>query len=118
MTRAIDGGAVFTALDVEASEYLPNRGVWLRGLLGKVRGNTFGLYHGRIEPGCAIAREVHPETAETVYVLKGEAVALVGEGEVPLGPGQGVHVKMGVPHGLRNVGAGDLEFLVLGHPDF
>jgi mannose-6-phosphate isomerase-like protein (cupin superfamily) len=118
MTQAIEGGAVFTALEVAASEYLPNRGVWLRGLLGHARGDAFGLYHGRIEPGCAITREVHPDTAETVYVLKGEAVGLVGEREVPLGPGQGIHVDKGVPHGLRNVGAGDLEFLVLGHPDF
>jgi mannose-6-phosphate isomerase-like protein (cupin superfamily) len=108
----------FRASEVAASEYLPNQGVFLAGMLGKNRGDGFGLYFGRIAPGSAIAREIHPETTETVYILSGEAIGLVGEQEVPLSPGEVLHVDRNVPHGLRNVGSGTLEFLVIGHPDF
>jgi len=114
----VEGGEVFTVSEVPASEYLPNRGVWLAGMLGKERGDAFGLYHGRIEPGCEIAREIHPGTSETVWILSGEAVGLVGEREVPLAPGQVLHVQKNVHHGLRNAGKGVLEFIVIGQPDF
>jgi mannose-6-phosphate isomerase-like protein (cupin superfamily) len=118
MAMKLTGGAFFDPRELLAEEYLPNRGVFLTGILGKARGDAFGLYHGRIEPGSEIAREVHPETSETVYVLSGSAVGLVGEREILLGPGQVLHVDRNVPHGLRNTGSEPLEFLVIGHPDF
>jgi uncharacterized cupin superfamily protein len=118
MTQQYDGGVVFTAPEVTASEYLPNKGVWLAGMLGKTQGDAFGLYHGRIEPGCGIAREIHSETSETVYVLKGEAVGLIGDTEMPLKAGQVMHVAKNVHHGIRNAGTDTLEILVIGHPDF
>ena len=118
MARELPGGVVFDPREMDASEYLPNHGVFLTGMLGKGRGDAFGLYHGRMEPGCAIAREIHPETSETVYILAGEAVGLVGDTEIPLSAGQVLHVDKDVHHGLRNAGDGPLEFLVIGHPDF
>ena len=118
MDQKLEGGSVFTAAQVESSEYLPNKGVFLGQMLGKSRGDGFGLYRGRMEPGCEIAREIHPETSETVYILSGEAVGLVGDREIPLLPGQVLHVEKNVHHGLRNAGTGPLEFLVIGHPDF
>jgi len=118
MAKDLEGAVLFDARDVEASEYLPNRGVFLAGMLGRSRGDAFGLYFGRIEPGKEIAREVHPETTETVYVLSGDALGFVDGREVPLVPGQVLHIDRNVPHGLRNVGDDTLEFLVIGHPDF
>ena len=118
MAKQLNGGVVFTASEVSATEYLPNRGVWLAGMLGKDRGDAFGLYFGKIEPGAAIAREIHPATSETVYVLKGSAIGMCGDEEVPLKPGQVMHVNKNVPHGLKNAGSDTLEFLVIGHPDF
>ncbi len=118
MSRGIEGGAFVDSQKVEASEYLPNRGVFLAGLLGRGQGDAFGFYRGRMEPGCEIAREVHADSTETVYVLAGRALGLVGDREVPLEPGQVLHVQKNTPHGLRNVGDDVLEFLVIGHPDF
>jgi mannose-6-phosphate isomerase-like protein (cupin superfamily) len=118
MTNELIGGKVFDPSELTAGEYLPNRGVFLTGILGKQRGDGFGFYFGRMEAGCEIAREIHPETSETVYVLSGEAVGLVGEREVPLKAGQVLHVDKNIHHGLKNVGPGPLEFLVIGHPDF
>ena len=118
MIEKLDGGVVMDAKAISPEEYLPNRGVFLAGLLGKKRGDAFGLYLGRIEPGSAIAREVHEQTSETVYILAGEAMGLCGDREVPLRAGQVMHVDKNVPHGLRNTGNTTLEFLVIGHPDF
>ncbi len=114
MTTQLTGGVVFTPAQMEAEEYLPNEGVFLTGILGRAR----GVYRGRMEPGAAIARELHRETSETVYILSGEAMGLVGDREVPLSAGQVLHVDKDVHHGLRNVGDSPLEFLVIGHPDF
>jgi mannose-6-phosphate isomerase-like protein (cupin superfamily) len=116
--QKLEGGTLITASQVEACEYLPNKGVFLAQMLGKPRGDGFGFYKGRMDPGCEISREIHPETSETVYILSGEAVGLIGDREVALGPGQVLHVDKNVHHGLRNVGPGELEFLVIGHPDF
>jgi mannose-6-phosphate isomerase-like protein (cupin superfamily) len=118
MNQPIDGGMVVSASEEEAMEYLPNKGVFLAQLLGKVRGQAFGMYKGKMDPGCEIAREIHPETSETFYVVSGQALATVGEREVPLGPGQMMHVHKNVHHGFRNVGTGPLEFLVVANPDF
>jgi mannose-6-phosphate isomerase-like protein (cupin superfamily) len=112
------GGAVYTPAEIAGEEYLPNKGVFLSAMFGKETGHAFGFYLGRVEPGCGIAREVHSETSETIYVLKGQAVGLCGEQEVPLSPGQVLHVQKNVPHGIRNVGSSTLEFLVIGNPDF
>lgn len=118
MAQDLEGGAVVTASEVEASEYLPNKGVFFAQLIGRAHGNGFGLYRGRIEPGCGIAREIHPETTETIYVLSGQAIGFVGDREVPLAAGQMLHVRENVHHGIRNAGSGPLEILVIGHPDF
>jgi len=114
----LEGGAVFTVSELEPSEYLPNRGVFLTNVLGKARGDAFGLYRGRIVPGSEIATEIHSETSETVIIVAGEALGFIEDQEIPLSPGQVLHVNANVNHGLRNVGDVDLEFIVIGHPDF
>jgi len=114
----LEGGAVFTAIETPGSEYLPNKGVFLRGMLTRDRGDAFGFYRGTIEPGSAIAREIHPATTETIYILSGEAIGVVGEREVPLKTGQVLHVEKNVPHGIKNAGSTKLEILVIGNPDF
>ncbi len=118
MADDIQGGVFFDSNTVEGDEYLPNEGVFLAGMLGKSRGDAFGLYRGRIQPGSEIAKEIHPDTSETIYVLSGTALGIVEDREIPLTAGQVLHVDKNVHHGLRNVGSDVLEFLVIGHPDF
>ena len=116
--QGLKGAVKVFAPAAHASEYLPNEGVYLAGLLGRERGDAFGLYFGRIAPGKAIHREIHPSTTETVYVLRGRALARVEDQEVPLAAGEMLHVDKNVHHGIENVGDDTLEFLVIGHPDF
>jgi mannose-6-phosphate isomerase-like protein (cupin superfamily) len=118
MSLDLSGAHVFDAKELTPAEYHPNRGVYLSGVLGRHRGDAFGFYYGRMEPGCEIAREIHPDTTETVYILAGNAVGVVGDREVVLEPGHVLHVDKNVHHGLRNVGKTQLEFLVIGNPDF
>lgn len=118
MRQQIDGAVVLTAAEQDVMEYLPNRGVFFAQLLGRHRGDGFGFYKGKMDPGCEISRELHADTTETIYILAGKALGIIGDREVPLGPGQMMHVEKNVHHGLRNAGAGPLEFLVIGHPDF
>ncbi|MDP3274488.1 MAG: cupin domain-containing protein [Deltaproteobacteria bacterium] len=118
MAQSYEGGVVFTPAEESASEYLPNHGVFLTGLLGKSRGDAYGLYRGTIAPSCGIALELHEHTSETVMVISGQAVGLIGDREIPMGPGQVMHVDKNVWHGIRNSGSESLEILVIGHPDF
>lgn len=118
MPDELNGGVFFDSNETQGDEYLPNRGVFLAGMLGKERGDAFGLYRGRIEPGCEISTEIHPDTSETIYVLSGRAVGFVEDQEIPLKPGQVMHVDKNVHHGIRNVGDDLLEIIVIGHPDF
>jgi mannose-6-phosphate isomerase-like protein (cupin superfamily) len=118
VAQHIEGAVVVDPSREEASEYLPNKGVFFAQMLGRASGQAFGFYRGTMQPGCEIARELHPETQETIFILSGEALGIVGEQQVPLGPGQMLHVHSNVPHGLRNVGSTALEFLVIGTPDF
>lgn len=118
MRQELKGGVVFTTSQIERGEYLPNKGVFLGGMLGRSHGHDFGFYHGKIEPGSGIATEIHPDTSETIYVIVGEAVGFIGEQEFPLSAGQVMHVEKNVHHGIRNAGEGTLEILVIGHPDF
>ena len=118
MSEVIQGAVKFRTSEVEATEYLPNKGVFLGGMLSRRRGDGFGLYFGRIQPGSEIVREVHPEATETVFVLSGKAIGVVGEQEIPLAPGEVLHVHRNVPHGIRNAGTETLEILVIGNPDF
>ncbi len=114
----LKGGTVFKVSRIERGDYPPNRGVSFAPMLGRARGDAFGFYQGSMLPGCEIAREIHPDTTETVYILAGEALGIVEGQEIPLHAGEVLHVDKNVHHGLRNVGQGALEFLVIGHPDF
>jgi hypothetical protein len=55
MLNEVRGGVVLSAVEAGTFEYLPNKGVFLGGLLDRGHGNPFGLYIGRIEPGIEVA---------------------------------------------------------------
>jgi quercetin dioxygenase-like cupin family protein len=118
MRRKVRGGMVFTPAGEAGTEYLPNKGVFLTAMLGRARGDAFGLYLGRIEPGCGIEREIHASSTETVYVIAGSAVGMVAGQEIPLSPGEVLHVEKDTYHGLRNTGSSILEVFIIGCPDF
>jgi len=59
----------------------------------------------------------HADQVDSFYVLEGEAEFVIGDEVVPAGPGTYVAAPIGVVHGLRNVGPGDLRMLNIHGPN-
>jgi len=59
----------------------------------------------------------HADHADSFYVLEGEAEFVVGDDVVRAGPGTYVAAPVGVVHGFRNVGPGDLRMLNVHSPN-
>lgn len=59
----------------------------------------------------------HPDHVDTFYVLEGEAEFVMGEDVVRAGPGTYVAAPVGVTHGFRNVGPGELRMLNVHAPN-
>jgi mannose-6-phosphate isomerase-like protein (cupin superfamily) len=110
---------IFSPQRMPMVPYPSSKGVAFASVLGKKRGDKIGLYYGEIEPGREIVLEVHDKTTETIYILRGKAVAFDKKGqEVPMGAGQILHIPTTIHHGLRNVGTSKLKILVIGSPDY
>ncbi len=85
--------------------------------LGDATGLTgFGFHIIEVEPGCETTEHhVHHHEDECVYVLSGEAVAVIGEEEHPIGAGDFIgYRKGGQAHSIRNIGSTTLRCIVVG----
>jgi mannose-6-phosphate isomerase-like protein (cupin superfamily) len=59
----------------------------------------------------------HPDHVDSFYVLEGEAEFMLGDDVVRAGPGTWVAAPIGVAHGFRNAGDGDLRMLNVHAPN-
>jgi mannose-6-phosphate isomerase-like protein (cupin superfamily) len=59
----------------------------------------------------------HADHVDSFYVIEGEAVFVVGDEIVRAGPGTYVAAPVGVEHGFRNVGDGELRMLNVHAPN-
>jgi len=59
----------------------------------------------------------HADHVDSFYVLEGEAEFTVGDEVVRAGPGTYVAAPIGVVHGFRNVGEGELRMLNIHAPN-
>jgi len=59
----------------------------------------------------------HSDHVDSFYVLEGEAEFVMGDEVVCLGPGAYVAAPIGVVHGFRNAGEGDLRMLNVHAPN-
>ncbi|MDO3675990.1 cupin domain-containing protein [Paenibacillus ehimensis] len=74
------------------------------------------VIHERMPPHTAEVRHYHHQARQLFFVLTGTAELEV-DGELhTLGPQEGCEVPPGVPHQMKNVSSGDVEFLVVSHP--
>lgn len=84
-------------------------------------------WHFADEPGLAVIRErMPPGTSETphlhdratqfFFVLGGHAAITVGKEVARVGPGQGLTVRPGISHTVRNDGSEALELIVVSAP--
>jgi putative monooxygenase len=93
---------------VAARDVAPDgrRGGELRVLLGpRTVGSTSGFMGvATLLPGERIGEHYHPYSEEFLYVTRGGIIVDLDGRAVPLGPGEGLFVPVGVRHRLRNVG--------------
>jgi mannose-6-phosphate isomerase-like protein (cupin superfamily) len=59
----------------------------------------------------------HSDHVDSFYVLEGEAEFVVGDEAVRAGPGTYVAAPVGVVHGFRNAGGGELRMLNIHGPN-
>ncbi len=65
------------------------------------------------EPGQEHALHSHAGMDKVYHVLEGQGLFLLQDREVPMGPGMMLVAPEGVPHGIRNIGAGRLCVLAI-----
>jgi len=85
--------------------------------LGDVTGLTgIGFHIIEVAPGHETTEHhVHHYEDECVYVLEGEATAIIGDEEHPIGPGDFLgYRKGGLAHSIRNTGSGTFRCIVVG----
>jgi mannose-6-phosphate isomerase-like protein (cupin superfamily) len=84
---------------------------------GAEAGLGFGMFLSSFPPGTGMPLlHVHHSYEEAFHVLEGEVQFVLGDQEVHATPGSTVLVPAGVPHCFRNVGPGDVSWLVVGAP--
>ena len=97
--------------DVEAQPAA--EGVTMRVAIGPEEGApVFNMRIFEVQPGCASPYHNHWWEHE-VFVLSGEGVVKMAEGEVSVGHGSTVFVPGGEMHQFRNTGGEPLRFLCL-----
>ncbi len=84
----------------------------LTGLLGLAL--ALGLWQ---TVGTRISAHRHSDHVDCFYVIEGEAEFAVGDEVVRAGPGAYVAAPVGVAHGFRNVGDGELRMLNIQAPN-
>ncbi|HJN87744.1 MAG TPA: cupin domain-containing protein [Dehalococcoidia bacterium] len=65
-----------------------------------------------VDSGSTIPNHTHP-TEEAMYILDGELVAILGDNEVPVSPGQTVLAPPGVRHGFVNRSGGSARLIAI-----
>ncbi|NWF54594.1 MAG: cupin domain-containing protein [Syntrophaceae bacterium] len=91
--------------------------VWKKVLLQKadlLEGWVQMVNWCRMEPGKAFRAHYHEDMEEVFLILKGQAKILLNGKEASLAEGEAVIIPPREVHEMKNTGAEDLEYLVLG----
>src|ERR1041384_4161654 len=71
----------------------------------------------RFGPGFTVDPHAHDDHVDSFYVLEGEVEFTVGAEVVRAGPGTWLAAPVGVVHGFRNAGEGELRLLNVHAPN-
>lgn len=82
-----------------------------------VEHGALSLREERLPPGGAEAPHLHRVARQIFYVLAGELSILVPGARLRAGAGEALEIPPGLPHLVRNEGAGDLRILLVSAPD-
>jgi len=104
------------ALDWEQHPLFP--AIQVKVLETKASHPAMSLLLVRVGVGGVIERHTHPIETETAIAMAGQGVLTWGEDEqqTALTAGQGITIRPGTPHSLRNTGETPLELLAMHAP--
>ncbi len=92
-------------IDLALCPWSPHKdftGVSLKTLLAEEQTEGLLACHlVRIEPHCAIGLHRHPASIELHEVVSGQGLCLIGQEEVPYGPGTMAVIARDAPHEVR-----------------
>lgn len=71
---------------------------------GEQTGGEYAALLYRVKPGDEPPLHTHSREDEMVHVIDGEVTAIVGDAEIPVGPGAYAALPRGVPHTIRVTG--------------
>jgi len=106
-----------TAEGLSKAHFLNSNAKRVNKSLGDLTGLTgFGFHIIEVEPGCETTEyHLHHHEDECIYVLDGDATALIGEEEHAISSGDFIgYRKGGLAHTIRNTGDRTLRCIVVG----
>ena len=94
----------------------PNSDVTIQRLAERTGMQRLPVSLARVPPGReSFTLHAHLATEEFLYILEGHGTAVIGDAEVPVGPGDFMGFPTdGTPHHLKNTGTTDLVYLMGG----
>ncbi len=81
-----------------------------------VRRSDLSVIQERVPPGKSEAIHYHTAARQFFFILEGEGLIRLPEGEVTLHQGEGLEVEPGLAHQFCNRSAEDVRFLVISVP--
>ncbi|HTX43494.1 MAG TPA: cupin domain-containing protein [Methanocella sp.] len=71
-----------------------------------------------VGPGRETEAHVHHASQEIYYILEGSGVMRLGKDAMPVTPGDAILILPGMPHSVKNTGAGALRIVCICHPPY
>jgi mannose-6-phosphate isomerase-like protein (cupin superfamily) len=107
---------IFRSSGIDWQPHPRLRGIRIKSLENSETYSEASVTLVQVDPGVVIGLHSHGEGHETAFVLSGQGVLGLPEGEVVLGPGDGVTVPPKTPHTLRNSGEEPMQILAIHIP--
>lgn len=116
MEESIAIPRIVDSTETEWGDHPRFAGIQMKALLTKLDNALANVSMVYVPPGGVVGWHMHSTQVETVYLLKGQAVLIIGTNESTLTAGCIVAIPSGREHTLRNVGSEAVELLAIFTP--
>ncbi|HUW47885.1 MAG TPA: cupin domain-containing protein [Patescibacteria group bacterium] len=109
---------IFRVVKIEESLKRTQPGLqsWAMISPSNVENSNMSLSKGVVESGKKAALNVHPNSAEAFYILKGKGRIVAGNLSRDIEADMAIYIGPGVPHSIENTGKEPLSFVAVLSP--
>jgi quercetin dioxygenase-like cupin family protein len=107
---------IVNAAEAQWGDHARFAGIQMKALLTRADNELANVSQVRVPPGCEVGWHAHATQVETVYLLAGQAVLVIGTGEAAMTAGSIVAIPAGAEHSLRNIGNEPVELIAFFTP--